>query len=167
METVLAFIMGLTINLWFVIPLFIVNIFWEAGSSRDDTYGFSSFLTIILTVCVFMLFKPSWLYLSVGVILWLPIGAVWAIHKWKIRIGTIRNSFKEGEFTKEDFYEYRKAEQKIDINQSKSTVAHWVLCWHISMLATLVFDIFEYIEYLITVKFGKIFKDIAQGALDE
>ncbi len=166
MDVVIPFVLGMTINLWFVVPLYLFAACVECASNRDDKYAFSSVLTVILTICVFRLLEPS-LLIGIGVaLLWLPIGAVWAVQKWRMRVAIVKNDFDSGVFTKDDEYVYAAAQKKIDINKSKTVVAHWVLFWHMSMVATLIFDVFEYVEYLITVKFGKVFKDISKGALD-
>lgn len=163
MESFLLFAGSLFASTWFVVSMFFIAVISDYNQSKRDNFGWSAFYTIIALIATCLMFKPS-VGLVIGILVcWIPLGLCWAVAKWKLRISHTKYLISEMNLTSGDA-EYRKLQRRLDIDNVKSTVAYWVLFFPISMMSTCLFNVFESIEYLVTVKLGGTFKRMAAEA---
>lgn len=160
MDNILAFLGNFMVTTWFVIFMFIVAVITDYSQSKRDDFGWSVFFTLIAATCGWLLVKPSVTMVIAAAILWIPLGICWAFCKWKLRIDKAQYTIRTEQLTPGDA-EYERLKRSLDIDKVKGTVAHWILFFPVSILSTLLFNVFDFVEYLITVRLGGAFKRMA------
>lgn len=148
---------------WFVLGMLLLTVIVDYKQSQNDNFGWSVFFTLITAACAYLLIKPSGTALLLTLVCWIPVGIAWSMFKWKLRISKTKYVINT-EKLKPDSSEYKRLRRRLDIDTVKSTVAYWVVFFPISMMSTCLFNIFESIEYLVTVKLGGTFRRMAAEA---
>lgn len=163
METILATLSGIVLSWAFIIAVFLIAVFADYRESKNDDFGWPAFYTVVAVTCACLLTKPSLFAVAVVAVAWIPVGLIWAVTKWKLRISKTKYEIERHNLVK-GTSQYELLKDRLDIDKVKSTVAYWVLFWPISLLSTCLFNVFESIEYLVTVKLGGKFRKMAEEA---
>jgi len=165
---VLALIGSVVLTWSFIIGLFVFSVFVDYTQSKKDDFGWSVFWTLILAVCLYLHVQPSALTMGIIVGAWIPLGMVWAVVKWKLRISKTKYEISSNGLTPDGYgkSEYNILKNKLDVDRVKSTIAYWVMFFPISIFSTCFVNVFDAIEYLVTVKFGSMFKRMAAKAFE-
>lgn len=168
METILATIGAIALTWWFIIGMFVLAIITDYNQSKKDDFGWAAFYTIIALVCLYLHVDPSTTAVIVTLVCWVPAGLIWAVFKWKLRISKIKYEIKTKNIQKSDSVhsEYHALKCKLDVDRVKSTIAYWVLFFPVSIFSTCFVNVFDAIEYLVTVKLGSMFRRMADKAFE-
>lgn len=163
METVIGFVTGIMLSWWFIFAIFFMAIISDYTESKKDEFGWAAFYTVVATVCLYFHLDPSGAMIGMVLLAWLPIGMLWSIAKWKIRINKTKYEIQTNKL-EPHMAHYILLQSRLNIDNVKSTVTYWVICWPISMVSTCFVNVFDFVEYIITVKMGKMFKNMAEEA---
>ena len=155
-------------SVWFILSILAILVICEwVRDKNEGTMFFTSCLFIVLVLAICM---SNAISLTVGIIilvLWVPVGLVWAyFFKWKARASKVSWEIESGK-GKLRCSDYKELRDKLDINRQKGLVAYWTLMFPINIVSTLLLDIFDGVEYLVTVKLGKHFRNVADKALSD
>ena len=160
---ILSAVAAYTLTLWFIIPMFILAVLSDYSESKKDECGWASLWAILCITASVIYLKLSTISIIIILAFWIPIGLCWAIFKWKLRVNKTKYIIQTEEIEK-DSVKYNSLKENLDINKRRKTVTYWVLFFPISIVSTCFINIFDSIEYLVTVKFGNYFKKLSEEA---
>jgi MFS family permease len=163
METLLASIGAVVLTWGFIVAVFILAIVSDYNESQKDEFGWAATWTILGAICLYLLIDPSPWVAGIIAVCWVPVGLIWATIKWKLRISKTKYEIETKKLEK-GYPAYEILRSKLDIDEVKSTVAYWTLFFPVSFVSTCFVNVFDSIKYLVTVKMGKFFRNMAEEA---
>lgn len=165
MDSVILFLSNIFMTTGFVAFMFFVAIITDYNQSKNDNFGWAVFFTITAIACSWSMITINLWVLAVVAACWIPVGILWAFLKWKLRIDYVRYNIQSKGLPKNS-PEYNRLAEKLNVDNVKSNIAYWILFFPISIVSTCLFNVFESIEYLVTVKLGGKFKSMAAKAFE-
>lgn len=161
MTSVIAFVGSFVLSWWFIAAVLFMSVVSDYRGSKRDNCSWATFYAVVGFVSLVWLLKPSAIMLGTMLILWIPLGIVWAIVKWKMRCNKVRYELKNKSLSGT---EQGTLKSLVDIDKRKTTVTYWAVFFPVSIVSTCFVNVFDLVEYIITVKLGNVFKNMAEEA---
>lgn len=163
MEAVLAFIGAVVVSWWFLCIL-VGIIIWNVHIEND---GWAIIWLAAFAAIAYFAFTVSWQTIAIVAAIYVPIGLVWSIYRWKRHC---RDAFKTYEKEKasianikentswDNKLERRQEDAKKAMNPADNidSIASWVIIWPFSLIDNLIGDLIDLIKdgiekYLISI----------------
>lgn len=168
METILAFILGVTASYWVLIPALIFAIWAELS----DNHVSSAMFTVVGLVSAYFIFNLSPLLL----LAYLPTGYLWSAWRWKVYCKECLQKAKEGNL---DLSNWREVE-KIDKESNRRILAKltsekdnldkivsWIICFPASVIERCASDLIFIVKSFVTGWGSRLYKNTSANTLKE
>lgn len=158
-NTILAFIAGIFVSWWAIIPLVLLAIIMEA----NDSDGWATFWFIPAAIGAYLLFKPSTDYLIVAAIGYFVIGVLWSFYRYKQYLN------KKIEYYKR-YSDINRLSDHIGLHTPDREVDRlvaWILIWPVSTIAHLTGDIALAVRSMVLGMFRGAYRKMYNNAVNE
>lgn len=163
MDTILAFVLGVTTSYWFLAAAFALAMWAE----YEDNHVGSAFLTTVALISGYLIFNLSPLLLA-G---YIPAGIAWSVWRWRVhcKVATLRAiEYKKDLSGNGDLStQRRRFERQVDLKGNVDKIISWIICFPISMLERAAHDMIHVLKIFITEWFAKVYNHSTKSALDE
>lgn len=124
--------------------------------------GYSVLGMLAMLIVAALIFQPSWSWKvwCIAVVIYLPIGIVIAIMRWKAHCSKVELRFDKGEIDLGD------ARYHVKMSRFSETIAYWVSMWPITLVSLVLTTMLTYVENLIRTTLASTFGRITNNAVD-
>lgn len=153
----IEFILGILLSIPVLIVLIITALLFE----HNEHDGWAIFFSIIIAVFALNMFSITSSAMFIGLASFIPIGIIWSFWRWRRHCSTQVAKVKKNPNYKSE------AKAALDMTEQKFRIVSWIVNWPISMVESILSDIIDIIEKLVTTVFDKVYTRIAQRALNK
>lgn len=174
-ETVLAFVGAVVLSWWFLCIL-VGIILWNVHIDND---GWAIVWIVALGLAAYFAFTVSWQTIAIVAAVYIPIGLVWSIYRWKRHCKSALKTYqeqkeaisniKERNISWDNKIERRQEEAKDAMNPAKNVdkIASWVIIWPFSFIDNIIGDLIDILKDFIKKYLIKIYDTIAGKYLNQ
>lgn len=146
---------------WTVVILTILLVLGIIAEYKEYT-GWAVFFMIIAGIVTFYTFSFSWISIIIGVVAYLVIGLLWSF--WRYR----RHAKDVVLLHKNDPKHYKEFALKgLEPKAMLGTITSWIIIWPISFIESLIGDIINFVETLVTKVCRSVYYKIYESAYEE
>ncbi len=153
----IATVMTFVFSLWLIIPIALF-LLWLA---HDDSAGWSLFWLIALSIVVFGTYPIPIHYFFIGLALYLPIGVLWSLTRWKKYCR--RRVQDVAEHYGKDWWD-TEGSHWLSPSTHISKIINWIVSWPFSLLENIMGDLIDWLVDFVKIRliflYDKITADI-------
>lgn len=150
------FIVGFLLAWPTLVILFLLGTIFEFKESN----GCALFTGLILAVISYFYFSIPFILIMKWSILYLVIGILWSIWRYKRHADKIVEKYKnESDYNKKDALRYLRPSEML------SKITSWILVWPFSMLENVIGDLIKFVETLVLKVFKNVYNRIYDAAV--
>jgi hypothetical protein len=174
METALAFVGAIVVSYWFLCILVCV-ILWNVHLDND---GWAIIWLAALTAAAYFAFTVSWQTIAIAAAVYIPIGLIWSIYRWKRHCKTALEDYQDSKERIQSGKENNSWDNKLErrqedakklMNPAKNIdrIASWVIVWPFSLIDNIIGDLIDMVRDIIKKYLIRIYDTIAGKYLKE
>jgi hypothetical protein len=149
---------GAFLLVWWV-PIFILLGIIALVTEHNEAHGWTVFFTIVMMLAAVSLPSVTWTMMGVLAVVWVPIGLVWSLWRWKKYCAHIVSEVANGKIMASS------GKQMIDPQEALSKITQWVIAWPFSLVESLIGDIIDAVQNMIKGIFKATYEKISAKAL--
>lgn len=153
MEAIVAFVL----SWWVFVPLCLI-IGWVV---HNEEAGWAMFLTVCSIAILCGILQLSVVTIGIGAIVYLPIGLVWSIWRWKRKVNYIVRQVQDGDMSSD------RGREEVLVRNNLQNLVSWVIVWPFSVVESFIGDIVELVQIAVRNWFRSVYEKISNDAIQK